>query len=238
MNKKSLIIGSAVALAIAMQGQTQSSLEYSSPEFKSIFSSSKTQEEASTQKLTAESAFVNAPLEIFPTIDRTTRLDMIDYYNSGSDKPSKNAFKGNARVLSLSESQIVLTTSDIQEVALSLVPHKNDTIIMMITTLQTPAEDSDVKFYSRNWQPVNDGLFIVPQLSDWIRPEAVKHKEDLENLFPVTLARCVYEPSTGVLTVENKLGDFLPEEDTAWANGMLHAKLEYRWNGKKMERVK
>lgn len=188
--------------------------------------------------LTASRAFADAPLEIFPTIDRTTRLDMIDYYNSGSAKPSKNAFKGDARVLSLSDAQITFSTSDIQQVELSLIPHKSDTLIMVITTIKTPVDDSDVRFYTSGWKPVKDRLFIVPQLSDWMTAEAEPRKSDLENLFPITLARCVYEPSTGTLTIENKLGDFLPEDQVAWAKGLLHAKLVYQWNGKKMERKK
>lgn len=47
-----------------------------------------------TDSLTAADFFANAPLRIFPTIDRTTRLDMLDYYRSGSDKPSKTLSKG------------------------------------------------------------------------------------------------------------------------------------------------
>lgn len=226
-------------LAVVVAARAQSSLQFSTPEFNSIFNNSSTSTaEAKSRPFTAESAFVDAPLEIFPTIDRTTRLDMIDYYNSGSDKPSKNAFKGNARILSISDSQITLTTSDIQEVSLSLIPHRGDTIIMMITTVKTPAEDSDIRFFTRNWKSADDeGLFVVPQLSDWMTSEGLQRKDDLENLYPITLARCVYEPGTGLLTIENKLGDFLPEEQTAWAKGMLHTHLVYRWNGKKMERV-
>ena len=108
-----------------------------------------------TDSLTAADFFANAPLRIFPTIDRTTRLDMLDYYRSGSDKPSKNAFKGNARVLAASPSQITFSTSDVQEVELSLIPHRGDTLLMVITTVSTPAPDSEVRFYTTAWEPVD-----------------------------------------------------------------------------------
>ena len=93
--------------------------------------------------LTASQAFIDAPVNVFPTIDRLTRLDMIDYFNSGSQKPSKNSFKGDCRILTASESQITVSTSEVSEVSLSLIPQKSDTIIMVITTLKTPADDSN-----------------------------------------------------------------------------------------------
>lgn len=72
--------------------------------------------------LTASQAFIDAPVNVFPTIDRLTRLDMIDYFNSGSQKPSKNSFKGDCRILTASESQITVSTSEVSEVSLSLIP--------------------------------------------------------------------------------------------------------------------
>ena len=193
---------------------------------------------ATPEKLTATKAFAEAPAEVFPTLDRMTRLDMIDYFNSGSPKPSKNAFKGDSRILSASDSQITVQTSDVSDVELSLIESGNDTIIMVISTLKTPAGDSGVKFYTTRWKKIDKGLFIVPLLDDWITPEGKERKADLENAVPFMLARFSYAPETGTMTLTNNLGGFLPEEDTAWAGGLLRSKLIYKWNGKKMVKVK
>ena len=190
-----------------------------------------------TKALTASEAFADAPASVFPSIDRMTRLDMLDYFNSGSPKPSKNAFKGDSRVISVSDNQITVATSDASEVSLSLIPEKSDTIIMVITTLKPPDEDSSVQFYSSAWKEIRKGLFLVPQLDDWIRPESKHKKDDLENLFPFILARCSYEPGSGILTVTNNVGGLLPEEAAEWAGDALRAKIVYRWDGKKMVKV-
>lgn len=187
--------------------------------------------------LTASEAFADAPASVFPSIDRMTRLDMLDYFNSGSPKPSKNAFKGDARVISVSDSQITVATSDASEVSLSLIPEKSDTIIMVITTIKTPDEDSSVQFYSSAWKEIRKGMFLVPQLDDWMRPEALEKKQDLENIFPFMLARCSYEPETGILTITNNVAGMLPEDATSWAGDALRSKLTYRWDGKKMVKV-
>lgn len=187
--------------------------------------------------LTAVNAFVDAPVEVFPTLDRMTRMDMVDYYDSGSQRASKNAFKGDARILSASPAQLTVSTSDVSVVELSLLEQKKDTVIMVITTLCTPTEDSSVKFYTRDWKQV-DGLFVVPLLDDWTREEARDRKEDLENSVPFMLARCTYVPETNTLTLTNNLGSYLPEEALGLAEGALRQSISFRWDGKKMVRVK
>lgn len=187
--------------------------------------------------MTASQAFVDAPVSVFPTIDRLTRLDMLDYFNSGSQKPSKNSFKGDCRIISASDSQITFSTSDVSEVSLSVIPQKSDTIIMVITTFKTPADDSDAKFYTSHWKEIKKGLFLVPQLDDWVKPEARARKDELESLCPFMLARFTYEPSSGILTLTNNVGNLLPEEATSWAGDALKDKIVYRWDGKKMVKV-
>lgn len=187
--------------------------------------------------ITPAQAFTDAPASVFPTIDRMTRLDMLDYYNSGSPKPSKNSFKTDCRVLSASDSQITFSTSDVSEVSLSLIPQQSDTIIMVITTLKTPADDSSARFYTTSWQEIKKGLFLVPQLDDWVKPDA-GCKDELPDLFPFMLARFTYEPDTQTLTLTNNVAGLLPEEAKSWAGDALRKQLVYRWNGKKMVPVK
>lgn len=189
------------------------------------------------QAVTPASAFTDAPASVLPTLDRMTRLDMLDYFNSGSPKPSKNSFKSDCRILALSDSQVTFSTSDVSEVELSLIPMKGDTVIMMITTLKTPGDDSTARFYTKEWKEIEKGLFLVPLLDDWVRPEAAQRKEELADIIPFMLARFTYEPASQTLTVTNNVAGILPEEATSWAGDALHSKLVYRWNGKKMVKV-
>ncbi len=124
----------------------------------------------------AVDAFINAPTAVFPSIDSMTRMDMADYFTSGSPKPSKNVFKGDCRIVSATPSQMTVTTTDASECELSLLPMAGDTIIMVVTTLQTPTPDSSVKFYTYpDWKPIEKELFIVHSGADILRhsgPEA------------------------------------------------------------------
>lgn len=192
---------------------------------------------AKPEPLTATKAFTDAPAMVFPSIDRMTRLDMVDYYNSGSPKPSKNAFKGDCRIVSATDSQITVETSKASEVELSLLSQGRDTVVMVVTTLKTPTPDSSVKFYTTQWKEINKGLFIVPLLDDWTLPEGKSRKKDLENAVPFILAQFTYDPANATFTLTNNLGQFLPKEDAEWVTPLMHNRLAYKWNGKKMVKL-
>lgn len=231
----------AIGAAIAIVAPAQTQLEI--PDFtEAVQSADSAEVEETDTRYTghpAIDAFINAPQEVFPTIDHMTSMDMADYFNSGSPKPSKNNFKGDCRIISASDSQLTLSTSDVSEVELSLLPMKSDTIIMVVTTLNTPVPDSDVKFYTYpGWAQVKEGVFIVPGLDDWTVKDTAVQREDLENAVPFILARLSYKPETGQLILENKLGDFLPKEANDLVNGALKARLVYRWDGSRMVKEK
>ena len=48
----------------------------------------------SMAELTAADAFTSAPQNVFPLLDRNTRLDMVDYVKSGLSTPSQNSLQG------------------------------------------------------------------------------------------------------------------------------------------------
>ena len=189
-------------------------------------------------ELTAAQLFVSAPIEVIPSIDRTTRLDMIDYFNSGMDRASKNQFGGECRITAMSPSQLTYTTSDGAEHTISLISEKGRPVVMFISTVKTPAEDSSVKFYTSAWKPIEKGLFVVPTLDDWTLPEARDKKADLENSVPFMLVKMSYDPASQNLTLTNNVGAYLPEEVTELAGSSLVGSLVYHWDGKRMVKLK
>lgn len=184
---------------------------------------------------TAAQFFISAPTEIFPTIDPMTRMDMIDYFQAGSDRPSKNLVGGECRIIEETPLKIVLTTSPVSEYTLAVLPatgKKQEKILMLVRTLKTPAEDSTVTFYNTGWEELT-GLFTVPTLDDWMEPEARKNREDVENAVPFVLAKLSYSPADGKVVFTNNLPDYIPEEALGFASGSIKRELVFRWNGKK-----
>ena len=183
----------------------------------------------------AMDAFINAPVEVFPSIDPMTRMDMADYFNSGSPKPSKNVFKGDCRIVSASPAQVTVATTEASQAEISILPAKGDSIIMVITTLDTPVPDSSVSFYTYpEWKPIEKELFAMPGLDEWTVGGNATPRADIENAVPFILARITYDPASDALTLENKLGEFLPAESRDIVKGALTDTLVYQWDGRRM----
>lgn len=185
-------------------------------------------------------AFADAPVELFPTIDRLTRLDMADYFQSGSQKPSKNAFKGDARILSVSDRNLRVQTSPVSETEIVMLPPlsaKADTIFMVLNTVVTPAPDSSAKFYTASWAPANISL-DTPSLELWLTPEGKKRRPDVENAVPFIMASYTYDPATSLLVMTNNVNAYTPSEERKTTDGALLPTLSFRWNGKRFTPVK
>lgn len=188
--------------------------------------------------LTAANAFVDAPPMLLPSIDRTTRLDMIDYFNAGSDKESKNLFDSGCRITELSPEQLTFATSEVGTRQITILPAGRDSVIMMITTLLTPVPDSEIAFFSADWKPLKSKAFSQPELSEWLPDELKRDRDALaeaENIYPFILASASYDSTEGVLTLTNNLNQYLlPEDERAASAPELRHTLRYRWTGKKM----
>ncbi len=195
----------------------------------------------SRKGLTAANAFVDIPASVLPSIDRTTRMDMIDYFDAGSDKESKNLFDSGCRITALSPEQVSFTTSDVASRQITLLPVGKDSVIMMITTLLTPVPDSEITFFTTDWKPLKGKPFTQPTLTDWLPRELRSSRavvEDAENIYPFILAEASFDTASGELTLTNNLGQYLlPEDERAAGAPKLLPVLRYCWTGKKMEPV-
>lgn len=243
-NFKSLLLMAAMLLAGATASAQNVVEEVVPPLFDtdSLFSGVTLADSAAAPEPSdAAGFFVDAPTAFFPTIDRSTRLDMIDYFNAGSSKASANVVNGECRVISDTPEQIVVQTSGVSEVALALLPSSNkkwgDRILMVVTTLSTPAEDSAVKFYTTSWEPI-EGVFEVPMLDDWMLPEAKKDPAPVQNALPFVIARLTYNPESRRAVFTHNLPDFVATEMLGVARSSIHPKLTFHWDGKRFVKEK
>lgn len=189
-------------------------------------------------RLTAAGAFADAPASMFPLLDRNTRLDMIDYFNSGSTTESQNAMQGKSRVTSLTPDDIKVDMTDASSYQISLLPSGNDTIIAVIQTIATPAHDSHINFYNRSWQELKNGCFTPPAMDDWLSESGKKNDGEVAAMVPFMLAEYVYDPATSTLSLTNNLKEFLSPDVYQLVSDYLRPSLTYRWDGKRMNPVK
>ncbi len=192
----------------------------------------------SVAQFTAKQAFKDAPRRVFPLLDELTRLDMIDYFESGSKSSSNNLADGKCSILELTTNQLKLRMTDVSTYSINTVQSKGDSIIILISTLKLPAEDSYITFYDRNWNILDGKRFVAPSLKQWLSPDAKPSMEDIENAVPFVSCRYDFDPVTGVLTLAPTLNELLGVESYDVVKNYLKPQILYRWDGKKMKMVK
>lgn len=189
-------------------------------------------------QLTATSSFCDAPSSVLPLLDRNTRLDMVDYFNSGSATASKNAMQGQSRITALSPLSLSASLTASSDCQLALLPMRSDTAIVFIETVHTPAPDSRVKVYDRNWKPLASGTFTQPSMADWLTKEGEKNSGTVGALVPFMLASAQYSPDDQTLTLTNRLADFLSPDVYKQVEPYLRPSITYRWDSSRFSPVK
>lgn len=189
-------------------------------------------------QITASQAFVDAPQEIFPLLDKNTRLDMVDYFNNGMATQSSNKINGRSRITALTPQSLSVEMSAASDYQLALLPLGNDTLKAVITTVKTPAPDSRVDFFDSNWDRKPDGAYFVkPKMDDWLTDAGRKNAADVSAFVPFLLISYIYDPATGLLTLTNNTKDFLSADIYEIVGPYLEPYLTYKWNGKKFVKV-
>lgn len=188
-------------------------------------------------QLTAEQAFIDAPARLFPSIKKITRMDMVDYFKSGSDRGSVNRFGGVTRLLELTPDNVVVEVAESNVVVkqLALDRSKNgDTVFIYVANLATPAMDGSVKVYDSSWNPVKGNPTVAPAVKDWIKKGVTKQQAaEVESLVPFAMARYSYDPATHLLTLTATFADYLPEDVMKKVGDSLYSTATYKWNGSK-----
>ena len=186
-------------------------------------------------QLTAAGAFTAAPADLFPLLYKNTRLDMVDYYNSGLATPSANRLQGRSTITSLTPATLTVKITDASSAQIALLPAGNDTIIAVVNTVATPGLDSTLKLYTTTWQQLPTAKhFTAPTWNEWITPG--HDASEVTAYAPFMLASYFIDPDKNTLTITNNLATFLDEDTYKTLAAALNPTLTYTWNGKRFTR--
>lgn len=189
---------------------------------------------AGASAMTPAEAFVSAPRQIFPLLDRNARLDMIDYFNSGMSTRTANALNGTSAVTAMTPSTITVEMTSASTVELVVLPCGNDTVVAVISTVKTPAPDSKIAVCSSDWKKtLTPQFFSKPELKDWLTDDGRRNRGEVESFVPFLLISYAYDPSASTLTLTNNTREFLSDDVYAIVEPFLKQTIVYRWNGKR-----
>lgn len=188
-------------------------------------------------QVTPQSAFTTAPVDVYPFIDRSMRLDMLDYHSSGIDKRMVNSLGDSCSILPSEES--LLNVSTAPGLVHTFVPleGKSGQIIMIITTADTPSPDSSVAFYTHDWKPLPADRFLsLPDMDNWFSKLSRDDRDMIREYVPFLTYTATFSPSSLTLTLVPTQGDYIDPDRTDRVKTLLVPSIEYKWNGKKFTR--
>lgn len=184
---------------------------------------------------TAAEAFAAAPDTVIEMLSGAARLDMIDYFNFGSDKTTQNALGGNARITAMTDRLLCWQLSDSTDMQLAVLTERNDTLYALVETIKTPAADSEIRFYDRDWKPARPAMEL-PARRDWLTEQGRQHADSLQRLMPFDMAAATFDPATLTLTLRHSAPQYLPVADAAKVAPWLRPEIVFINRGTKLVR--
>lgn len=174
------------------------------------------------------------------SLDRNSRLDMLDYFDSGLDTPVSSALGEACVITSADDNSLRIDMSAGTTVSLYVLKAGKDSVVMQITDLSLPAVDSAIEFFKTDSQPLPAGKFLPNlYLSDWTARRLTADEQlDLENNIGFIMYKADYDAATGNLVLTGSFSDYLPEESLKVIEKFLKPRLTLHWSGKKFKLVK
>ncbi|MDE7135588.1 MAG: DUF3256 family protein [Muribaculaceae bacterium] len=191
---------------------------------------------AAGAQATARSALTTAPGIVLPELSESTRLDMLDYYDSGMKKPIPDIFGTECVLDTLGNDKATIRFGEHKTLSIYVLPYGKKELIMTVETLNVPQADSHIAFYSTKWEPIETKKFFAePKLADWVGKLAGEKLVDIENALPFILYQADYDPSTGTLRLTSVLDGYVANENMPLAKEAVAKSLTYTWSGKRFK---
>lgn len=120
----------------------------------------------------------NMPDSLLSTLDRSKRLELLDFFDMSVNEAVDNRLNGKASLDTLTGSYMKVRLSDCSEVVLKLIAGRSaalgsdtDSIIGMVQTFSAPMSESRVRFFTRDWALLCDTCFTSKSLI--LRPDTM-----------------------------------------------------------------
>jgi len=130
------------------------------------------------------SVFTAMPDSHIPLLESAWRKDLVDLFNTGKQARLQNSMSGYSTLKNLTNDYLLLQITENSTLEMKLLPLINKTyLICMIVTVDGPAPDSRISFYSTDWQVLESSALFTPVSADWfIKEDADKTSFQFESI--------------------------------------------------------
>ncbi len=151
--------------------------------------------------------FATAPDSIFPLLTKNNRLDCLDFMENNMKARVKNRMDEHSEMTVLTASHLSMQISKRSRMDLYLI---QDSLLCLVQTYMGPVEDSHVRFYNRQWKPVQLPIHR-PEVSEFVKGHLDAESLGLLRQLPLmkatvdtTTLSLIWELQTGELSKKQK----------------------------------
>ena len=174
------------------------------------------------------------PDSVIPYIDRTQRQEMTEFISMGVEGKVRHSLLGESKMDTISSDYIHLTLSESMEMEMKRLPFQDgDSILCVVKTWSAPCRESEMYFYTQDWQEVEIPNPLVRYRGEvrLSRPDtmSVETFEYLSHQVGFVLTAASLSGSDDTLNVYQSV-PLLPTEDNERLKPMLTT-VSMKWNG-------
>ena len=192
-----------------------------------------------TARYVYENIYCSA-LEILP---KSTRLDMLDYWDVDSVYKASNVMEGLSWLEKVTPDYLKVRITSVSTLEIKILQGKKDKLVMTVYTVgdNEQAQDSQIKFYDENLKELNESKFLVlPRIKDFFEiPKGSKTKmKEIEEMIPFPTIAFNANPDNSNLEARLTVSQYINQDD--WNIAKLFAKpyiiLEWKKDKYKIEK--
>ena len=196
---------------------------------------------------TIRELFADEPDDIFILLPKSTRLDMLDYFDVGKMVKVENSLSSGkkvSRLLKVTDSSIDVAVTQSSQVSMTLLTSaKADSVIAVVQTYQVPYFDSQISFYDVDWNKLNTSkYFDAPTVKSFILPGTDKKivNDVLQSVKFSLISYSIEQADNGdvTLTASLNLEGVMVKEDYDRIKDYLSKTIVYRLSNLKFKPTK
>ena len=196
---------------------------------------------------TIRELFADEPDDIFILLPKSTRLDMLDYFDVGKMVKVENSLSSGkkvSRLLKVTDSSIDVAVTQSSQVSMTLLTSaKADSVIAVVQTYQVPYFDSQISFYDVDWNKLNTSkYFDAPTVKSFILPGTDKKivNDILQSVKFSLISYSIEQADNGdvTLTASLNLEGVMVKEDYDRIKDYLSKTIIYRLSNLKFKPTK
>ncbi len=191
----------------------------------------------SSEAVTVRDMFIKLQNPALEILKKTTRLDMLDYWDADSIYKATNAMDGLSWLENVTPDYMKLVLTPVSTLELKILPDKKGSVVMAVYTVgdDAQARDSQIEFYDVMGNKLDASkYFTAPSLERFfeIPKGSLTTMKEIKEMIPFPTVSYSASADNNDLTAILTVGTYMDVDNYNIIRLFLKPAVKLKWNGK------